>query len=113
LLINWYIHQINLTAAVPPSDLGCFPLPRKNAESRDLLQNLHQKVLLITQYLQTCSSSSEILNHLCPFCTVSGKFNQLQLEIDNLVFQLYEIPEVNQKEIKSQLSQHHQYFKHH
>jgi methylase of polypeptide subunit release factors len=113
LLINWYIHQINLTAAVPPSDLGYFPLPRDKPENQTLLQNLHQKVLLITQYLQTCSSSSEILKHLCPFCTVSGKFYQLQLEIDNLVFQLYEIPEIYQNEIKSQLSQHHQYFNHH
>ena len=113
LLINWHIHQINLTAAVPPSDLGSFPLPRKNATSRDLLQTLHQKVLLITKYLKTCSSSSEILNHLCPFCTVSGKINQLQLEIDDLVFQLYEIPEIYQKEIKSQLSKHHEYFNHH
>ncbi|MFW9906203.1 MAG: Eco57I restriction-modification methylase domain-containing protein [Candidatus Thorarchaeota archaeon] len=113
LLINWYIHQINLTAAVPPSDLGCFPLPRKNAEIHNKLKILHQKVLLITQYLQTCSSSSEILKHLCPFCTISGKFNQLQSEIDNLVFELYEIPIIYQQEIKKQLSQHHQYFNHH
>ena len=113
LLINWYIHQINLTAAVPPSDLGCFPLPRKNSKNQLQLQKLHQKVLLISKYLQTYSSSSEILNYLCPFCTISGKFNKLQLEIDDLVFQLYEIPEIYQKGIKSQLSQHHQYFNHH
>lgn len=113
LLINWHIHQINLTAAVPPSDLGSFPLPRKNSKNYDLLQTLHQKVLLIKKHLQTCSSSSEILKKLCPICTLSGKVNELQLEIDDLVFQLYEIPNIYRKEITNQLTQHHQYFNHH
>ena len=113
LLINWYIHQINLTAAVPPSDLGSFPLPQKNSKNRELLLILNQKVLLIKKYLQTCSSSSEILMKLCPICTLSGKVNEVQLEIDNLVFQLYEISNTYQKEIITQLTQHHQYFNHH
>ncbi|MFX1517368.1 MAG: Eco57I restriction-modification methylase domain-containing protein [Promethearchaeota archaeon] len=113
LLINWYMHQINLTAAVPPSDLGSFPLPQKNSENYELLLTLDKKVVLIKKHLQTCSSSSEILNQLCPICTSSGKFNELQLEIDNLVFQLYEIPNAYRIEIMKQLTKHHQYFNHH
>ncbi|UCG01388.1 MAG: N-6 DNA methylase [Candidatus Heimdallarchaeota archaeon] len=113
LLINWYMHQINLTAAVPPSDLGLIPLPQKKAENHEKMQILHQKVLLIQKFLQTYSSSSEILKHLCPHCTSSEKIKQLQSEIDSLVFQLYEIPQNYQNEIIHQLSQHHEYFGHH
>lgn len=113
LLINWYMHQINLTAAVPPSDLSLIPLPQKRSENHEQWQTLHQKVLLIQKFLQTCSSSSEILKHLCPICTSSGRIKKLQSEIDSIVFQLYEIPRPYQTEIMKQISQHHQYFNHH
>ncbi|MFX0122557.1 MAG: Eco57I restriction-modification methylase domain-containing protein [Candidatus Hodarchaeota archaeon] len=113
LLINWYMHQINLTAAVPPSDLGLIPLPQKKSENIVKLRKIHQKVLIIQKVLYTCSSSSEILKRLCPVCTSSGKLKQLQSEIDNLVFQLYELPKKYQIEVMNQIFQHHQYFNHH
>ncbi|MHA2245981.1 MAG: Eco57I restriction-modification methylase domain-containing protein [Candidatus Hodarchaeales archaeon] len=113
LLINWYIHQINLTAAIPPADLGLIPLPRKQSEKHEQWQQLHQKVLKIKKLLQGCSSSSEIFTHLCPVCTSTGELSQLQSEINNLVFLLYELPEIYKTEIMTQLSQHHQYFNHH
>ena len=113
LLINWFMHQINLTAAVPPSDLGLIPLPQKKSENHEQWQKLHQKVLLLQKLLQACSSSSEILTSLCPVCTSAGKISYLQSEINNLVFNLYELPATYQMEIMTQLSQHHQYFNHH
>lgn len=113
LLINWYIHQINLTAAIPPADLGLIPLPRKQSKKHEKWQQLHQKVLKIKKLLQGCSSSSEIFTHLCPVCTSTGELSQLQSEINNLVFLLYELPVIYQTEIMKQLSQHHQYFNHH
>ncbi len=113
LLINWFAHQINLTAAIPPTDLGLIPLPQKQSEKHEQWQLLHEKVSIIQKLLRGCSSSSEILTHLCPVCTSTGKLKQLQSEINDLVFQLYELPEIYQTEILKQLTQHHRYFNHH
>jgi len=113
LLINWYVHQINLTAAIPPTDLGLIPLPQKQFEKHDQWQLLHRKVSIIQKLLQGHSSSSEKLTLLCPVCTSTGKISQLQSEINDLVFHLYELPEIYQIEILKQLRQHHRYFNHH
>ncbi|MFX1283583.1 MAG: Eco57I restriction-modification methylase domain-containing protein [Promethearchaeota archaeon] len=113
LLINWYIHQVNLTAAIPPADLELIPLPLKKPEKHNQWQLLHQRVNSIQKLLQKYSSSSEILTYLCPVCTSSGEISQLQSDIDSLVFQLYELPENYQNEIIKQLTQHHQYFSNH
>ncbi len=113
LFVNWFLHQINLTAAIPPADLGLIPLPMKNLTITDSLNELTQKVLQMRDLLNTSSTSSEIYTQLCPHCTSTGKINKIQTEIDEIVFQLYELPDVYQKEIRDQISLHHQYFNHH
>ncbi len=113
LLINWFLHQINLTAAIPPADLGLIPLPKIISTNNDSLIVLQQKVVQIPNLLEGCSSSSEIYTQLCPHCTSTGEINKIQSEIDELVFLLYELPDKYQKEIRNQLSSHHQYFNHH
>ena len=113
LLINWFLHQINFTAAIPPKDLGFIPLPKRNSSNIGLLKELANKVLKVQNLLNTSFTSSEIYTQLCPHCTSTGEINKIQTEIDQLVFQLYELPKVYQNEIRNQLALHHQYFNHH
>lgn len=113
LLINWYIHQINLTAAIPPADLGLIPLPKLNTTNHDYWSLLQQKVSDLSKLLQQYSSSTEILTHLCPVCAKKGEIFNIHRSIDDLVFRLYDLPDIFKTEVIKQLSIHHHYFNHH
>lgn len=113
LLINWYIHQINLTAAIPPADLGLIPLPKYNPRADDDWMKLDRKVSQLQNIIKHLSNSSEILTALCPVCSPNEKISKLRSEIDTSVFQLYELPDKYEKEVLYQLTLHHNYFNHH
>lgn len=111
LLINWYLHQINLTAAIPPSDLGLIPIPKDIPNK--IWNSLDKNVLTLQTLLKQFSSSSEILTNLCPVCTTKGEIYDTCCLIDDLVFELYSLTDIYQREIMKQLEIHHQYFNHH
>jgi len=113
LLINWYLHQINLTASIPPTDLGLLPFPPLEVIDGDDIDLIKENVVSIQKLLQQYSSSSEIFKQLCPKCNSNNELNQMRLNIDNSVFQLYSLSEHHQKEILKQINQHHNYFNHH
>ncbi|UCE12327.1 MAG: N-6 DNA methylase [Candidatus Heimdallarchaeota archaeon] len=111
LLINWYLHQINLTAAIPPSDLGLIPIPKELPNK--IFNSLDKNVSTLQTLLKQFSSSSEILTNLCPICNSKGEINDLRSSIDDLVFELYCLSDIDQKEIDNELIKHHSYFNSH
>ncbi|MFX0013118.1 MAG: Eco57I restriction-modification methylase domain-containing protein [Promethearchaeota archaeon] len=113
LLINWFIHQINLTAAVPPADIGLIPLPRLNPLKNDICTSIEEEVSSLSKSLEQFSSSKEIFLQLCPFCTEKGKISELCCSLDDLIFELYRLPDLFKKEVIKQLETHHKYFNHH
>lgn len=113
LLINWYLHQINLTASIPPTDLGILPFPTLKALESVDLDFIGSNVISIQKLLRLYSSSSEIFKELCPICNSNNEVNQLRSNIDNFVFQVFSLSKHYQKEILRQLYQHHSYFNHH
>ncbi len=113
LLINWYIHQINLTAAIPPADLGLITLPKYNSRADDDWIKLDRKVFQLQNIIKHFPNSSEILTALCPVCSPNENISKLRSEIDTSIFQLYELPDKYEKEVLHQLTLHHSYFNHH
>jgi methylase of polypeptide subunit release factors len=112
-LINWFLHQINLTAAIPPRDIGLIPLPRKNIINSSLHDLLDENVNSLRKLLYKCQSSSEVLKQLCPLCFSNKEINQLRRTVDSIVYKLYNIPELYQSEVERQLTMLHNYFNHH
>ncbi|MFX0181823.1 MAG: Eco57I restriction-modification methylase domain-containing protein [Candidatus Hodarchaeota archaeon] len=112
-LISWFLHQINLTAAVPPKDISLIPLPRKENINSSLHDLLDETVNSLRKLLYECRSSSEILKQLCPLCFSNKEINQLRRTADSIVYKLYNIPELYQSEVERQLVIHHNYFNHH
>jgi hypothetical protein len=113
LLINWYLHQINLTAAIPPSDLGLIPIPKYSARTEDNIIMIGKKVTELQQIVKKISNSSKIYEVLCPVCSPNNEISRLRSEIDNLIFRVYELPEKYEKALLDQLYLHHSYFDHH
>ncbi|MFX0151038.1 MAG: Eco57I restriction-modification methylase domain-containing protein, partial [Candidatus Hodarchaeota archaeon] len=110
LLINWFLHQINLTAAIPPKDIGLIPIPRKENINISLLDSIEKNVNSLKKLLYECRSSSEILKQLCPLCFTNREVNQLRKSIDKYVYELYNINEIYQTEVENQLKILHNYF---
>ncbi len=113
LLINWYLHQINLTAAIPPADLGLIPIPKYSTKIEDDLIILGEKVLELRKIVKKIVNSSKILEVLCPVCSPNNEISKLRSDIDSLIFRIYDLPKNCQKEILRQLFLHHSYFNHH
>ncbi|MFX0172818.1 MAG: Eco57I restriction-modification methylase domain-containing protein [Candidatus Hodarchaeota archaeon] len=113
LLINWYLHQINLTAAIPPKDIGLIPIPRKENININILDSIEKNVKSLRKLLYECNSSSEILKQLCPLCFTNREINQLRKSVDRNVYELYNINELYQSEVEKQLMGLHNYFNHH
>jgi methylase of polypeptide subunit release factors len=113
LLINWYLHQINLTAAIPPKDIGLIPIPKKENINITLLDSIEENVKSLRKFLYECQSSSEMLKQLCPLCFTNREINQLRMSVDRNVYELYNINELFQSEVEKQLMSLHNYFNHH
>ncbi|MFW9856124.1 MAG: Eco57I restriction-modification methylase domain-containing protein [Candidatus Thorarchaeota archaeon] len=113
LLLNWYLHQINLTAAVPPSDIGLLPIPLKQNLEVSLISQIESTVVQITKQLKTADSMQERLRFLCPVCGGHNSIEHLRKSLDKLVFQLYRLSLVDQTLITNQMVELHTYFGHH
>lgn len=113
LLINWYMHQLNLTAAIPPADIGLIPIPNNSFSTKENLNELKKIVIQLRKTLTIYPSSSKILEALCPFCSSDSKISNLRSKIDDLVFRIYGFSDQNKNEVLRQLDLHHKYFNHH
>lgn len=110
LLLNWFLHQINLTAAVPPSDLGLLPLPPQDGWDKSLASQIEEVVLELKKQLLTISSSQKRLLALCPVCTGDLHIEHLRQALDTLVFQLYQLHPSQQTIVSDQMIELHNFF---
>jgi hypothetical protein len=113
LLLNWFLHQINLTAAVPPSDLGLLPIPSQDSLDLSLASHIESVVIEITKQLSTVDSVQQRLIALCPTCKGPANIEHLRNTLDTLVFQLYDLPVSDQTVVTNQMTELHNYFGHH
>ena len=113
LLINWYMHQLNLTAAIPPADIGLIPIPNNTLSTKEYLKEMKKIVMQLRKALTKYPSSSKILEALCPFCSSENEISDLRSKIDDLVFKIYGFSDQNKSEVLRQLDLHHKYFNHH
>ncbi|MFW9777452.1 MAG: Eco57I restriction-modification methylase domain-containing protein [Candidatus Heimdallarchaeota archaeon] len=113
ILLNWYLHQINLTAAVPPSDIGLLPLPSRQNLDVSLISQIENTVIQITKQLKKVDSGQQRLGNLCPVCRGHNSIEQLRESLDRLVFQLYGLSLSDQTLVTSQMGELHTYFGHH
>jgi hypothetical protein len=113
LLINWYLHQINLTAAIPPADLGLIPIPKEFPLKTEIRNELIACVKKLRNLLVQYPSSSRTLEALCPVCSSRNEIFTQRSKIDELVFNLYDVSVSEKDEILRQMSLHHEHFNHH
>ena len=110
IFINWYIHHMNLTAAVSPSDIERIPIPYLEKGNEDIIETIIDSVRAIMSRTKELNSSEEILHHIFPTTTERTVITDSMDKIDELVFDLYKIPTAHREFILKQVTFHYSSF---
>jgi len=110
ILVNWYIHHMNVTAAISPSDIKMIPIPIMNVKNNKLMELISHNVCIIANEVNKLESTEEVLQHIFPTYTKITKITEIMQKIDDLIFDIYNITPDEKEFILNQVKGHYEYF---
>jgi len=110
ILINWYIHHMNVTAALSPSDIKMIPIPIMNVKNTKLMELINNKVDEIETEVNKLQSTEEVLQHIFPTYTKNTIITDIMEEIDDLIFDIYNITPDEKEFVLNNVKVQYEYF---